>query len=75
MEMPSTIGNHPWGVTSDGETQKDKLDSDWKWSSKLVGGLIREIRSGVNSEKRMRDARHKAADSTLPGKSSSESHR
>ena len=51
MEMPSTFGNHPWSVTSDGETQKDKLDSDWKWSFKLVGGLVREIRPGVNPEK------------------------
>jgi hypothetical protein len=75
MEMPSTFGNHPWGVISDGETQKDRLDSDWKWGSKLVGGSIREIRLGANSEKRWRAARRKAADSTLPGKSSSEPHR
>ena len=74
MEMPSTFGNHPCGVTSDGETQKDRLDSDWKWSFKLVGGMAREIRSCVNLEKRCRAARRKAADSTLPGKSSSELH-
>jgi hypothetical protein len=75
MEMPSTFGNHPWGVISDGETQKDRLDSDWKGGSKLVGGSIRENRLGANPEKRWRAARRKAADSTLPGKSSSESHR
>ena len=75
MEMPSTFGNHPWGVISDGETQKDRLDSDWKWSSKLVGGLVRKIRPGINSEKRWGAARHKPADSTLPGKSSSEPYR
>jgi hypothetical protein len=49
--------------------------SDWKWSFKLVGGLVREIRPGINSEKRCRAARRKAADSTLPRKSSSELHR
>ncbi len=75
MEMPSTIGNHPWGVISDGETQKDRLDLDWKWGSKLVGGTLRENRVCDNLEKRWRAARRKAADSTLPGKSSSESHR
>ena len=75
MEMPSTFGNHPWGVTSDGETQKDRLDSDWKRSFKPVGGMVRENRSCVNPERRCRAARRKAADSTLPGKSSSESHR
>ncbi len=52
MEMPSTFGNHPWGVTSDGETQKDRLDSDWKRSFKLVGGSDWKNRSGANSEKR-----------------------
>ncbi len=52
MEMPSTFGNHPWGVTSDGETQKDRLDSDWTWSFKLVGGEVRKIRLSANSEKR-----------------------
>ena len=60
---------------SDGETQKDKLDSDWKRGSKLVEGLARENRPGANLEKRQRAVRRKAADSTLPGKSSSELHR
>ena len=52
MDMPLIFGNHPCGVTSNGETQKDKLDSDWKRGFKLVGGSVRKIRPGINSEKR-----------------------
>ena len=50
MDMPSTFGNHPYGVTSNGETQKDRLTSDWKWKAKPIEGSVRQIRPGINLE-------------------------
>jgi hypothetical protein len=41
VDMPSTFGNHPRGVINNGETQKDRLTSDWKWKAKPIEGLVR----------------------------------